>query len=170
MSGALAAQPIDGSLAQRLATDDACAGTSDRQVCGGAVCPAIAGAGLAASIHRALNLRQGETIRRPRRRSPGPCIARCRTDGTGWRAHRCCPRCSWGNARSGSGSTHLLAFPILQAWLCRLFWIDQASRTQCQFEVAIVAGRVQPVIRFLAHEPDRHHQPIAADLWNHVQG
>ena len=43
------------------------------------------------------------------------------------------------------------------------------SGAQRQFKCAIVAGGVQAVVWPVAHEPDRHHQPVAADFGYQAQ-
>ena len=43
------------------------------------------------------------------------------------------------------------------------------SGAQGQFKARILVAGMQAFIRFKAHQPDGHHQPVATDFWNQAQ-
>ena len=75
----------------------------------------------------------------------------CKTVDRGCEGHTGCRLCRQGRVRL---SEKLAVFP---AW---------KLGTQRHFKRTVLVACMQPVIVFVAHEPNGHEQSISTDLWN----
>ena len=97
------------------------------------------------------------------RQSPYSCNGRCKMAAQCLIVRKRCHHRKWGSEQSGP--------PLASRSDCQNDQLAQMPqlRTKRQFESTVFRTCVQSVVIAMPHQPNGHHQAVAADFWHQLQ-